>query len=412
MTNTALMERFTNAAEEVHPFKIQVSEDALSDLRRRLQATRWAAHETVADASQGVQLEILKELVRYWTTDYDWRKAEARLNSRRQFKTNIDGIDIHFIHARSRHPNALPIIITHGWPGSIVEQLKIIGPLTDPTAHGGRVEDAFNVVIPSLPGYGLSGKPTAPGWGPARIAQAWDVLMKRLGYTHYVAQGGDVGAIVADAMGRLSLDGLLGIHMNLFFGGPSDLRGVIASGAPAPATLSPEEKVDYHRRQQLLATGFGYFIEQVNRPETIGHSLADSPVGLAAWIIDHDAISYAHIARLFVEQKPFGAITREDVLDNIALYWLTNTGATSAWLYWENGRAIATGAGKPLPPVTVPVAFSAFPEEVVGAPRSWLEREYPTLSYYNKVEKGGHFAAWEEPQLFAEEVRAAFKTLH
>ena len=397
--------------EDVRPFRINVSDEAMNDLRRRLQATRWADKETVADASQGVQLATLKELVRYWSTTYDWRKGEARLNALPQFVTSIGGLDIHFIHVRSKHKNALPVIVTHGWPGSVIEQLKIIGPLTDPTANGGRAEDAFDVVIPSLPGYGFSGKPTAPGWNPVRIAQAWDVLMKRLGYTRYVAQGGDVGAIVSDAMGRLAPNGLLGIHLNLFSGGPPELRAGIASGAPAPATLSDEEKDDYQRRQRLSATGFGYLIEQVNRPETIGHSLADSPVGLASWMIDHDAISYGHISRLFVEQKPFGAITRDDVLDNITLYWFTNTGASSAWLYWENGRAAAAAAGKPMPDVTVPTAFSAFPEEVVGAPRSWLERAYPKLTYYSKLEKGGHFAAWEQPELFASELRAAFKSV-
>jgi pimeloyl-ACP methyl ester carboxylesterase len=349
--------------------------------------------------------------VRYWTATYDWRKAEARLNALPQFVTNIDGLDIHFIQVKSKEKNALPIIITHGWPGSIIEQLKLIGPLTDPTAHGGRAEDAFDVVIPSLPGYGFSAKPTAPGWNPAHIAQAWDVLMKRLGYTSYVAQGGDVGSVVTDVIGRLAPNGLKGIHINLFLGGAPELRAGIVSGAPAPASLSDEEKADYLRRQRLQATGFGYLIEQVNRPETIGHSLADSPVGLAAWIIDHDAISYGHISQLFLEQKPFGAITRDDVLDNITLYWLTNTGASSAWLYWENGRAAVAAAGKPMPDVAVPVAFSAFPEEIVGAPRSWLERAYPKLAYYNKLEKGGHFAAWEEPELFASELRAAFKPL-
>jgi len=397
--------------EDVRPFRVAMSAEALNDLRRRLQATRWADKEPVADASQGVQLATLKELTRYWTTTYDWRKAEARLNALPQFVTNIDGLDIHFIHVKSKEKNALPIIITHGWPGSIIEQLKIIGPLTDPTAHGGRAEDAFDVVIPSLPGYGFSAKPTAPGWNPARIAQAWDVLMKRLGYTSYVAQGGDVGSVVSDAMGRLAPNGLKGIHINLFLGGAPELRAGIVSGAPPPATLSEEEKADYLRRQRLQATGFGYLVEQVNRPETIGHSLADSPVGLAAWMIDHDAISYGHISQLFLEKKPFGAITRDDVLDNITLYWLTNTGASSAWLYWENGRAAVAAAGKPMPDVAVPVAFSAFPEEIVGAPKTWLERAYPKLAYYNKLEKGGHFAAWEEPELFATELRAAFKSL-
>jgi pimeloyl-ACP methyl ester carboxylesterase len=397
--------------EDIRPFRINISTEAINDLRRRIQSTRWADKETVADASQGVQLATLKEMARYWSTTYDWRKAQAGLNALPQFVTNIDGLDIHFIHVRSRYPNALPMIITHGWPGSVVEQLKIIGPLTDPVAHGGRAEDAFDVVIPSLPGYGFSARPTETGWNPVRIARAWDVLMKRLGYNRYVAQGGDIGAIVSDAMGRLALDGLLGIHINLYSGGPPELRAGIASGAPAPATLSAEEKEDYLRRQRLIATGFGYFIEQANRPETIGHSLSDSPVGLASWMIDHDAISYAHISRLFLEQKPFGAITRDDVLDNITLYWLTNTGPSSARVYWESARAAAAAAGKPMPDVTVPVAFSAFPEEVVGAPRSWLERTYPKLAYYNKVERGGHFAAWEQPELFASELRAAFKSL-
>jgi pimeloyl-ACP methyl ester carboxylesterase len=396
--------------EDIRPFRINISTEAINDLRRRIQSTRWADKETVADASQGVQLATLKEMARYWSTTYDWRKAQAGLNALPQFVTNIDGLDIHFIHVRSRYPNALPMIITHGWPGSVVEQLKIIGPLTDPVAHGGRAEDAFDVVIPSLPGYGFSARPTETGWNPVRIARAWDVLMKRLGYNRYVAQGGDIGAIVSDAMGRLALDGLLGIHINLYSGGPPELRAGIASGAPAPATLSAEEKEDYLRRQRLIATGFGYFIEQANRPETIGHSLSDSPVGLASWMIDHDAISYAHISRLFLEQKPFGAITRDDVLDNITLYWFTNTGPSSARVYWETARAAAAAAGKPMPDVTVPVAFSAFPEEVVGAPRSWLERTYPKLAYYNKVERGGHFAAWEQPELFASELRAAFKS--
>jgi pimeloyl-ACP methyl ester carboxylesterase len=395
--------------EDIRPFRVNISTQEINNLRRRIEATRWADKETVADASQGVQLATLKELARYWSTTYDWRKVQARLNALPQFVTKIDGVDIHFIHVRSRYPNALPIIVTHGWPGSIIEQLKIIGPLTDPPANGGRAEDAFDVVIPSLPGYGFSAKPTEPGWNPARIGKAWDVLMKRLGYTRYVAQGGDIGAFVSDAMARLALNGLLGIHINLYSGGPPELRAGIASGAPAPSTLSEEEKEDYLRRQRLLATGFGYFIEQANRPQTIGQSLSDSPIGLASWMIDHDAISYGYISKLFLEQKPFGAITRDDILDNITLYWLTNTGTSSARLYWETARAAAAAAGKPMPDVTVPVAFSAFPEEVVGAPRSWLERTYPKLAYYNKVERGGHFAAWEQPELFAAEVRAAFK---
>ena len=397
--------------EDIRPFRVNISTEALNDLRRRIKSTRWADKETVADASQGVQLATLKEMARYWSTTYDWRKAQGRLNALPQFVTHIDGVDIHFIHVRSRYPNALPMIITHGWPGSVIEQLKVIGPLTDPVAHGGRAEDAFDVVIPSLPGYGFSAKPTETGWNPVRIAKAWDVLMKRLGYTRYVAQGGDIGAFVSDAMGRVAPEGLLGIHINLYSGGAPELRAGILSGAPPPATLSGEEKEDYLRRQRLNATGFGYFIEQANRPETIGHSLSDSPIGLASWMIDHDAISYGHISQLFLEQKPFGAITRDDVLDNITLYWLTNTGPSSARLYWETARAAAAAAGKPMPDVTVPVAFSAFPEEVVGAPRSWLERTYPKLAYYNKVEKGGHFAAWEQPELFASELRAAFKPL-
>ena len=411
VSSTAAETDRRSGPEDIRPYRVHFSTQSVNDLRRRIRETRWADKETVADASQGVQLSMLKELARYWSTSYDWRKAEARLNAYPQFVTNIDGLDIHFIHVRSRYPNALPVVITHGWPGSVIEQLKIIGPLTDPPAYGGRAEYAFDVVIPSLPGYGFSARPTESGWNPARIARAWDVLMKRLGYTRYVAQGGDVGAIVTDAMGRIAPTGLLGIHINLYSGGPPELRAGIASGAPAPPTLTDEEKADYLRRQRLTATGFGYFIEQANRPQTIGNSLSDSPVGLASWMIDHDAISYGHITQLFMEGKPFGAITRDDILDNITLYWLTNTGPSSARVYWESARAAVAAAGKPMPDVAVPVAFSAFPEEVVGAPRTWLERSYPKLAYYNKVDRGGHFAAWEQPELFASELRAAFKPL-
>ena len=389
----------------IRPFRVNVPEADLTHLRRRLAATRWPARELVEDRSQGVQLATLKELVRYWSTDYDWRKAEAKLNAYPQFMTKIDGVDIHFIHVKSRHPNALPLIITHGWPGSVIELLDVIDPLTNPTAHGGSAEDAFHVVIPSLPGYGFSGEPTELGWESGRIARAWAELMERLGYTRYVAQGGDVGASVADAMGRQAPKGLLGIHLNL-------LAGVFGIADRLPAK-SEQERAAHNALTTFRASGFGYFLEQSTRPQTIGYSLLDSPVGLAAWLLDHDTDSYYKISRAFVDGKPVGHLTRESIVDNITLYWLTGTGASAARWYWEFGQVLAAAgaAGKAPPAVSVPVGFTTFPEEIWAAPRSWVETVYPGLAYFNEVDRGGHFAAWEQPALFASELRAAFKPL-
>ena len=387
----------------IRPFTVHIAEAKIADLKRRLAATRLPTKELVADRSQGVQLATIKELVRYWATDYDWRKAEARLNSYPQFVTNIDGVDIHFIHVKSRQPNAMPIIITHGWPGSVMELLDVIGPLTNPTANGGRAEDAFDVVIPSLPGYGFSGEPTELGWDAGRIARAWATLMQRLGYTHYVAQGGDVGALVTDNMGRQAPKGLLGIHLNL-------LAGAIGFADKLPAN-SEAERTAKKALMTFQQSGFGYFLEQSTRPQTIGYSLLDSPVGLAAWLLDHDTDSYYKISRAFVDGKPSGHLTRDNILDNITLYWLTGTGASAARWYWEFGQFVAKSGGASPPPVAVPVAFTAFPGEIWAAPRSWAEVPYPGLAYYNAVDRGGHFAAWEEPALFASEVRAAFKPL-
>ncbi|MBQ1049035.1 epoxide hydrolase [Micromonospora sp. C51] len=391
--------------DEVRPFRLDTPEEALTDLRRRITATRWPTRELVADRSQGVQLATVQELARYWTTEYDWRACEARLNALPQYTTEIDGVEIHFIHVRSPHENALPLIMTHGWPGSVVELLGVVGPLTDPTAHGGRPEDAFHLVLPSLPGYGFSGEPAEPGWDSARMARAWAQLMNRLGYPRYVAQGGDVGASVTDAMGRQAPDGLVGIHVNL-------LAAAIGLKDQLPAKSEPERAA-----HEALATftmdGFGYFLEQTTRPQTIGYSLLDSPVGLAAWMLDHDTDSYYKISRAFVDGEPVGGLSRETVVDNITLYWLTGTGASSARWYWEFGRfqAAADAAGQPPPPVAVPVGFTAFPGEIWAAPRSWAETVYPGLAYFNEVDRGGHFAAWEEPELFAAEVQAAFRPL-
>ena len=388
----------------LRPFRVDIPQAALDDLRGRLLATRWPGKELVKDRSQGVQLATLKELVRYWATDYDWRKAEARLNAFPQFMTEIDGVDIHFIHVRSPHEGALPLIMTHGWPGSVFEFLETVGPLTDPTAHGGSAEDAFHLVLPSLPGYGFSGEPTELGWDSGRIASAWAELMKRLGYTRYVAQGGDVGALVTDVMGRQAPNGLVGVHLSLL------------AGAPFIVDKLPKESEQERAAHAALATfttdGFGYFQEQVTRPQTIGYSLLDSPAGLAAWMLDHDTDSYYKISRAFVDREPVGNLTRDSIVDNITLYWLTGTGASAARWYWETGRAGARAAGKAPPPVAVPVAFTMFPGEIFPAPRSWVETAYPGLAYFNKVDRGGHFAAWEEPKLFSEEVRAAFKSLH
>jgi pimeloyl-ACP methyl ester carboxylesterase len=383
------------------PFRVHIPQKALDDLRRRIAATRWPDKETVTDRSQGVQLATMKELVRYWQTGYDWRKAEARLNALPQFVTNIDGVDIHFIHVRSRHPNALPLIMTHGWPGSIFECLGMTGPLTDPTAQGGRAEDAFDVVIPSMPGYGFSGKPTTTGWNSDRIARAWDTLMKRLGYTRYVSQGGDWGARVLESLARQAPSGLLGIHMNLLLTVPPEIARSINAGDPAPDGLSEKERAAYEQRRMR---SLGYFIEQATRPQTIGFSLADTPVGLAAWLLDHDPHSYEQMAHAF-EGQPEGGLTRDAILDNITLYWLTNTGASAARLYWEEARFVFKGD------VTVRAAFTVFPGESFRAPRTWVERTFSNLVYFNEVDKGGHFAAWEQPKLLAQEVRAAFKSL-
>jgi pimeloyl-ACP methyl ester carboxylesterase len=387
----------------IRPFRVAIEETELVELRRRIAATRWPTRELVQDRSQGVQLATLQELARYWITEYDWRKCEARVNALPQYTTEIDGVQIHFIHIRSRHEDALPLIMTHGWPGSVVELLATVGPLTDPTAHGGGAEDAFHLVLPSLPGYGFSAEPAALGWESGRIARAWAELMQRLGYTRYVAQGGDVGALVSDVMGRQAPDGLLGIHLNLLAGAP-----FIVDRLPK---TSEQERAAHAALATFMTDGFGYFQEQVTRPQTIGYSLLDSPIGLAAWMLDHDTDSYYKISRLFVEGKPAGNLTREHILDNITLYWLTGTGASAARWYWETGRAGARAAGHAPPPVRVPVGFTAFPGEIFPAPRSWVEVAYPGLAYFNEVNRGGHFAAWEEPALFASELRAAFKPL-
>ena len=390
---------------EVRPFHFHVPEEAIVDLRRRIAATRWPTKELVEDRSQGVQLATLRELARYWSTEYDWRKCEARLNALPQFTTVMDRVDIHFIHVRSRHKNALPLIMTHGWPGSVIELIETVGPLTEPTKYGGTPNDAFHLVLPSLPGYGFSGEPTELGWDSGRIARVWAMLMDHLGYTRYVAQGGDVGAAVTDAMGRQAPEGLLGIHLNL-------LAGVSAIADRLPAE-SEKERAAQKAVATLRASGFGYFLEQSNRPQTIGYSLLDSPVGLAAWLLDHDTDSYYKISRAFVSGEPTGNLTRENIVDNITLYWLTGTGASAARWYWESGQtqAAARVAGKTPPAVAVPVGFTTFPGEIWAAPRSWVETVYPVLAYFNEVDRGGHFAAWEEPELFSAEVRAAFRAL-
>jgi pimeloyl-ACP methyl ester carboxylesterase len=396
------MSTTVETATEIRPFQIEIPEEQIDDLRRRIAQTRWPTQELVADRSQGVQLRTLKELARYWTTDYDWRKAEAKLNALPQFTTEIDGVDIHFIHVKSQHENALPLIMTHGWPGSVIELLETVGPLTDPTAHGGGAEDAFDLVLPSIPGYGFSGEPTEVGWGPARVAPAWAELMHRLGYTRYVAQGGDVGASITDAMGRLAPEGLVSIHTNLLVTG--------LGGGDHPSDTE-EEKAAIAALATFRASGFGYFLEQATRPQTIGYALLDSPVALAAWMLDHDTDSYYKISHAFVDGEPAGNLTQDHILDNITLYWLTGTGASAARSYWESGRAQALAAGQAPPQVSLPVGFTTFPDEIFQAPRSWVEQGYPNVAYYNKAERGGHFAAWEEPELFSSEVRAAFESL-
>jgi pimeloyl-ACP methyl ester carboxylesterase len=394
----------------IRPFQVNVPEAELTELRRRITATRWPDQETVTDRSQGVELATIQALARYWATEYDWRRCEAKLNALPQFITEIDGLDIHFIHVRSKHENALPIIVTHGWPGSVVEQLKIIDPLTNPTAHGGSALDAFHVVIPSIPGYGFSGKPTAPGWEPNRIARAWVTLMKRLGYKQFVAQGGDWGAIITDHMGVQAAPELLGIHTNMPGAVPPEIDKAAGGGAPAPSGLSADETTALERLKFVYAKGVGYAYQMGLRPQTL-YGIADSPVGLAAYLLDHDIWSYGHISHLFVEGKPFGDLTRDDILDNITLTWLTNTGVSSGRLYWERLHADNNFGFFNVKGVSIPVAVSAFPEDLYQAPRSWAERAYPKLIYYNKLDKGGHFAAWEQPQLLSEDVRAGFRSL-
>jgi pimeloyl-ACP methyl ester carboxylesterase len=387
----------------VRPFHVNVPEADLIELRTRIDATRWPERETVADASQGVQLATMLELARYWATQHDWRTCEARLNSLPQFLTEIDGLDIHFIHVRSKHEDALPLIVTHGWPGSVVEQLKIIDPLTDPTAHGGSASDAFHLVVPSLPGHGFSGKPTAPGWDPVRIARAWAVLMERLGYTRFVAQGGDWGNAVTEQMALQTPPGLVGIHTNMPATIPEDVATALQYGAPPPSGLSAEEQRAWDQLDHFYKHGLAYSQEMGNRPQTL-YAIADSPIGLAAWMLDHDAASYALIARVFGGYSE--GLSRDDVLDNCTLYWVTNTAVSSARLYWES--KLAFFAPKHVP---IPTAVSVFPDEIYAAPRSWTERAYPNLIYFNRVARGGHFAAWEQPQLFCDEVRAAFRSL-
>ncbi|EJZ17476.1 epoxide hydrolase [Rhizobium sp. Pop5] len=388
---------------DLRPFEAEVPQAALDDLHRRLVATRWPEGETVADRSQGVQPEKLRALVEYWQSGYDWRKAEAKLNAYPQFLTEIDGVAIHFLHIRSKNEGALPLIMTHGWPGSVFELLNVIGPLTDPVAHGGNAEDAFHLVIPSIPGFGFSGKPKEKGWDPQRIAAAWDMLMKRLGYHSYVSQGGDWGAIISDALGRQAPEGLLGIHVNRVERAttfPPEVAKALMSGDAAPQTLSPDEKAIFNEARDFLSNGFGYAAIMSTRPETVGYGLADSPVGLGAWLYDKIA------DWVFMRGDPESALGREAILDNITLYWLTNTGPSSGKIYWENAAAMAK-----LSPIKVPVAVTIFPGEVYRPPKKWLSTAYPDLVYYNQVEKGGHFAAWEEPELFSQEVRAAFRGL-
>jgi pimeloyl-ACP methyl ester carboxylesterase len=396
-------------ATAIRPFRVDVPAEAVDDLRRRLSATRWPPKELVDDASQGVQSAAMRELVRHWAGDYDFGRLEARLNALPQFKTQIDGLDIHFIHVRSQHEDALPLIITHGWPGSVVEMLDVVGPLTDPTAHGGRAEDAFDLVVPSLPGYGFSEVPTAVGWDPGRVAHAWAQLMNRLGYTRYVAQGGDVGAAVTDTMAIQAPTGLAGIHLNFLRRQPPEITAAVFAAAPIPDGLTEHERAELAPLVRQFKKG--YIAEQGQTPQTIGYSLTDSPAGLASWILDHDADAYDKIARAFVEGTPSGGLTRDAVLDNITLYWLTATGTSAARIYWESGRAAAASPGQAPPEVSLPVAFTVFPGEIFRAPRSWAQQVYPTLSYFNEVDKGGHFAAWEEPELFADEMRAAFRSL-
>jgi len=396
-------EVYAAAAVDIRPFQVQVPDEALADLRQRIANTKWPRRELVDDASQGVQLATMRKLADYWANSHDWRNVEARLNAWPQFVTEIDGVNIHFIHVRSKHSDAMPVIITHGWPGSVIEQMKVIGPLTDPTAHGGAPEDAFDVVIPSLPGYGFSGQPTAIGWDPRRIARAWTVLMARLGYTRYVAQGGDWGDAVSEQMALQAAPELLAIHTNMPATVPDDIAKLLAGGAPAPAGLSADERNAYDQLDFFYKHGLGYAQEMANRPQTL-YGLGDSPIGLAAWMLDHDARSYSLIGRVFDGANE--GLTRDDILDNITLYWLTNTAVSSARLYWENKLAFFAPKG-----VAIPVAVSVFPDEIYAAPRSWTAKAFPKLIHYNRLAEGGHFAAWEQPEVFTAELRAAFRPL-
>jgi pimeloyl-ACP methyl ester carboxylesterase len=393
----------------IRPFHIDIPEEALDDLGRRIAGTRWTGKELVEDRAQGVQLATMRELMRYWATDHDWRRCESRLNALPQFKTEIDGLDVHFIHVRSPHEDALPLIITHGWPGSVIELLEVVGPLTDPTAHGGRAEDAFDLVLPSLPGYGFSEAPASVGWDPRQVAKAWAELMSRLGYTRYVAQGGDLGAAVSDTMAVQAPQGLVGIHLNFLRRPPLELAAAIFGGAPEPEGLTEKERAAL----EAFRTQFkkGYIAEQGQSPQTIGYALTDSPVGLAAWMLDHDTDACEKISRAFVDGVPSGGLTRDRILDNITLYWLTSSATAAARMYWESQRGAAAAAGQKPPEVSLPVAFTVFPGEIFQAPRSWAEKVYPNLIYFNGVDRGGHFAAWEEPELFSAELRAACSSL-
>jgi pimeloyl-ACP methyl ester carboxylesterase len=397
------MSAAVGTATEIRPFHVDFPEEEVAELRRRIAGTRWPSKELVDDRSQGVQLATLQELARYWANDYDFGRVASRLNELPQFTTEIDGVDVHFIHVRSQHDDALPLIMTHGWPGSVIELLETIGPLTDPTAHDGTAEDAFHLVLPSLPGYGFSAEPTEIGWYTGRVAQAWAELMHRLGFTHYVAQGGDQGAAVTDDMARQGPDGLIGVHMNL-------LRTALGSVAGLP-TESEDERAALDAVDTFRKSGFGYFLEQATRPQTIGYALLDSPVALAAWMLDHDTDSYYKISHAFVDGEPAGNLTRDHILDNVTMYWLTGTAASAARSYWEGGRAAALTAGQAPAVVSIPVGFTTFPGEIFRAPRSWVEKSYPSLVYFNEADKGGHFAAWEEPELFSAELRAAFRSL-
>ena len=395
----------TQMGGEVREFRSEIPASDIDDLRQRIAATRWPTKELVSDRAQGVELATLQALAKYWTTGYDFSRIETQLNALPQFKTEIDGVEIHFIHVKSQHQNALPLIMTHGWPGSVIELLETIGPLTDPTSYGGTEEDAFDLVLPSLPGYGFSSEPTELGWDAARTGRAWAELMGRLGYTQYVAQGGDVGALVTDLMGRQGVKGLAGYHLNL-------LTAVLAIGDHLPKE-SEQERTAHAAVNTFKQDGFGYFLEMATRPQTIGYALLDSPIALAAWLLDHDTDSYHKISRAFVDNEPVGRLTRDTILDNITLYWLTGTAASAARSYWEDARALAAAlaSGQPPPPVSVPVAFTSFPGEIWASPRSWVEAVYPGLAYFNEAEKGGHFAAWEEPESFTNELRSAFRSL-